>query len=163
MWSSDPVPRRAALLAVLALAGCGFTPAYGPGSPAQVLRGAVTVTGGETVFDYRLRTALEDRLGQGDGAAFALAVTSRLDEVQAAVTPDGTITRFNVTGEADWTLTDRATAGAVASGTATAFTSYLTTGSTVSTEAAQRDAEERLAVVLAEQIVARLVIAAGPG
>jgi LPS-assembly lipoprotein len=151
---------RLCALALLALAGCGFTPALAPGGPAAGLRDAVTVTGGETVFDYRLRTALEDRLGSG--AVYDLTFAAKVDEVQAAVTQDGTITRFNVTGQADWVLRD--TAGTeVARGEARGFTSYLTTGSTVATEAAQRDAADRLAVVLAEQIVARLIIAAGPG
>lgn len=157
MWWSD----RPALLAVpLLLAACGFTPAYGPGAPAAVLRGAVDVRGGEEVFDYRLRTALEDRLGQGTG--YVLSFVAKVDEVQAAVTSEGTITRFNVTGVAEWLLADAAGAE-VARGTASGFTSYLTTGSTVATDAAQRDAADRLAVVLADQIVARLVIAAGPG
>jgi LPS-assembly lipoprotein len=157
MWWSD---RLAIVVLPLMVAACGFTPAYGPGAPAVALQGTVAVEGGETVFDYRLRTALEDRLGQGSGSV--LTFVARMDDVQAAVTPDGTITRFNVTGEADWVLNDAAGAE-VARGTASGFTSYLTTGSTVATDAAQRDAEERLAVVLADQIIARLLIAAGPG
>lgn len=156
MWWS----RALALAALTGLAGCGFTPAYGPGAPAEGLRDAVTVTAGETVLDYRLRVAIEERLGRG--SAFALEVVTRVDEVQAAVTPEGTISRFNLTGEADWVLRD-ATGAEVARGVARGFTSYLTTGSTVATQAAQRDAEARLAVVLADQIVARLVIAAGAG
>lgn len=156
MWWS----RALALAAVMAVAGCGFTPAYGPGAPALALRDAVTVETGQAVLDYRLQVAIEERLGRG--AAYRLEVATRMDEVQAAVTPEGTISRFNLTGEADWVLRDAAGAE-VARGVARGFTSYLTTGSTVATEAAQRDAEARLAVVLADQIVARLVIAAGAG
>lgn len=150
-WS-DPLR----LIALLALAGCGFTPALGPGAPAAALRGSVEVAGGETEFDYRLRTALEDRLGQG--SSYVLAVTASTDEVQAAVSPDGTITRYNITGRAEWSLVD-GTGALVAEGVAGGFTSYLTTGSTVSTEAAQQDAVERLTVALADQIVTRLIIA----
>jgi LPS-assembly lipoprotein len=156
MWWS-----RAPLLAALTgLAGCGFAPAYGPGAPAEALRDAVAVTAGATVLDYRLQVAIEERLGRGTD--YRLEVVTRVDEVQAAVTPEGTISRFNLTGEAEWVLRDAAGAE-VAQGVARGFTSYLTTGSTVATEAAQRDAEARLAVVLADQIVARLVIAAGAG
>jgi LPS-assembly lipoprotein len=38
MWLSD---RRAFLLGALALAGCGFTPAYAPGGAGAALRGQV--------------------------------------------------------------------------------------------------------------------------
>ena len=154
MWWSDPL--RVAMLGLVA--GCGFAPAYGPGAPAAALRDAVTVEAGETVFDYRLRAALEDRLGTG--ADYVLSVTTQVEELQAAVTPEGDITRFNVTGAADWVLRDAAGAEVVR-GEARGFTSYLTTGSTVATDAAARDAAVRLAAVLADQIVARLVMTAG--
>jgi len=144
----------------MAAAGCGFTPAYGPGGTAGVLRDAVRVEVGETVFDYRLRAAVEERLGAGEG--FVLTLEARVEEVAAAVTEEGSITRFNLTGVAEWRLVDAAGAE-VGAGQVSGFTGYLTTGSTVATEAARRDAEERLAVVLAEQVVARLVIVAGAG
>ncbi len=152
-WS-DPLR----LIALLALAGCGLTPALGPGAPAAALRGTVTVAGGETVFDYRLRTAIEDRIGQGSG--YVLNFAASTEEVQAAVSPDGTITRYNITGRAEWSLVDGVGA-VIAEGVAGGFASYLTTGSTVSTEAAQEDAVNRLAVALADQIVTRLMIAVG--
>jgi len=152
--------RTLGLVAVMAAAGCGFTPAYGPGGTAGVLRDAVRVEVGETVFDYRLRAAVEERLGAGEG--FVLTLEARVEEVAAAVTEEGSITRFNLTGVAEWRLVDAAGAE-VGAGQVSGFTGYLTTGSTVATEAARRDAEERLAVVLAEQVVARLVIVAGAG
>jgi LPS-assembly lipoprotein len=145
---------------VCLVAGCGFAPVYAPGGPGAALRDAVTVEAGETVFDYRLRVALEERLGTG--SAYRLSFTTQVEELQAAVTQEGKITRFNVTGTADWVLRDAAGAE-VARGQARGFTSYLTTASTVATEAAARDASERLAVVLADQIVTRLVTGAGAG
>ena len=103
---------------------------------------------------------VEDRLGTG--SAYRLSFTTRVAELQAAVTQEGKITRFNVTGIADWVLRDAAGAE-VARGQERGFASYLTTASTVATEAAARDASERLAVVLADQIVTRLVTGAGAG
>jgi LPS-assembly lipoprotein len=144
----------------MAVAGCGFTPAYGPGGAADVLRDAVRVESGESVFDYRLRVAVEERIGVGDG--YVLTLVARVNEVAAAVTEEGSITRFNLTGVADWTLRDSGGAD-IGAGQVSGFTGYLTTGSTVATEAARRDAAERLAVILAEQVVARLVIVAGAG
>ena len=156
MWWSDRLPM--AMLCMVA--ACGFTPAYGPDAPAAALRNAVTVEAGETVLDYRLRVALEDRLGTGPD--YVLSFSTQMQELQAAVTQEGKITRFNVTGVADWVLRD--TAGAeVVQGQARGFTSYLTTGSTVATDAASRDAASRLAAVLADQIVAQLLMTPGAG
>lgn len=154
-WS-DPVR----VAAVCLLAGCGFTPVYAPGGAAQALRNSITVEAGETVLDYRLRVAIEERLGRG--ADHVLTVTTRTEELQAAVTPEGTIMRFNLVGVADWVLHDAAGAE-VARGEERAFTGYLTTGSTVATDTAARDAMERLAVILADRIIIRLEMGAGGG
>ena len=51
--------------------------------------------------------------------------------------------------------------GVEADGRVTAFTGYSATGSTVATAAAQRDAEARLAVILADMIVAQVLMRAG--
>lgn len=156
MWWSE----GARVAVFLVLAGCGFAPAYGPGGTAAALRDAVAVEAGTSVLDARLRMAIEERLGRGSD--YRLSVVTGVDEVQAAVTQAGTISRFNLTGRAEWVLRDGAGAE-VARGEARGFTGYLTTGSTVATEAARRDAADRLAVILAEDIVARLVLVAGAG
>jgi LPS-assembly lipoprotein len=156
MWWSDLLR----LTAVVLVAGCGFAPAYGPGSPAAGLRDSIRVEVGERVLDYRLRAALEERLGRG--AAYVLSVTAQVDARQAAVTPEGTIMRYNLTGTAAWVLQDAA-GTRIAEGEARGFTGYLTTGSTVATDAAARDASDRLAVILADRIVAQLAMTAGAG
>jgi LPS-assembly lipoprotein len=163
MLSSSPklrVSRRLALLAGLALAACGFEPVYAPGGAALALRDQVLVESGTAPFDYRLRTALEDRLGPTGSPVFRLVVASTVDEVTAAVAPDGSITRFNLTGTATWTLGVVQGGPALASGQVSSFTSYSTTGSTVATRAAENDARDRLAIALADLILARLIVAA---
>ena len=61
-------------------------------------------------------------------------------------------------GSSDYSL--RAADGTtITSGSVSGFTGYSTTGTTVATEAAEADAEERLAVLLADQIMARLMAA----
>ena len=47
-----------------ALAACGYTPAYGPGGPAQQLRVQVAMDAPETRNDIDLVQQLELRLGQ---------------------------------------------------------------------------------------------------
>ena len=54
-------------------------------------------------------------------------------------------------------LTDTASGAQLGSGVVNSFTGYSATASTVVTLAAQRDAEERLMVILADQVVARLL------
>jgi LPS-assembly lipoprotein len=151
--------RRAALAAMLAAGGCGFTPVYAPGGAALALRNSVDVVASDTPFDYRLRTALEDRLGQTTSPVFTLTVETEVDEIEAAITPDGSITRFNLPGEAAWVLSDAVTGAELATGAVDSFTGYSTTGTTVATRTAEQDALDRLAITLADLIVARLIVA----
>ena len=67
--------------------------------------------------------------------------------------------RFEIVGSADYTLTGPDGA-VVTQGNVGGFTGYSTTGSTVATTAARTDAQDRLMVILADQIVTRLIAAA---
>ena len=155
MWWSD---RRIALLGLVALAGCGFHPVYGPGSAAGILLGHVQITAPETVEGYRLLQALRDRLGDSIGTAYDLTVTLDISQVAAATTAEGSTTRYTLPGKANYVL--RNLAGfTLAEGTVSSFTSYSATGTTVATTAAETDARARLAAILADQIVTRLAIA----
>lgn len=145
-------------MAFVAVAGCGFTPVYAPGGAALALRDSVGVVAADTPFDYRLRTALEDRLGLAGSPVYTLTVETEVDEIEAAITPDGSITRFNLPGEAIWVLSDAATGAELATGAVDSFTAYSTTGTTVATRTAEQDARDRLAITLADLIVARLVV-----
>lgn len=100
---------------------------------------------------------LERRLGLPDVPTYRLSASIAIDEDELGITLDQTITRFNVVGEVTYTLTDASTGTAIASGTASSFTSYSATGTTVATLSAQRDARERLMVILADQITAELL------
>lgn len=144
------------LLAALPVAACGFTPAYAPGAAGERLRGAVAVQAPGTRDEFALTARLETRLGRG-GAAYDLAYTLRTTKVSGGISPDNEITRYTLRGEADYTLTDRATGTRVAGGTVRNFTSWSATGSTVAGIAAQDAAAERLMTILADDIVARLL------
>ncbi len=162
MSSSDPirnVPRRLVILAGLVLGACGFQPVYAPGGAALTLLDRVSVETAATPFDFRLRSAIEDRLGLAATPAFRLTVASSVDEVSAAIAPDGSITRFNLTGAANWSLIDAASSTELATGQVDSFTSYAATGTTVATRTAENDASDRLASALADLILARLLIA----
>lgn len=146
---------RLLLLAPLALAACGFAPVEAPGGSGAALRGQVTVEAPDTAEGFSLRARLEDRLG-GPGEGLTLAVRPEVQETPAAVSPEGAITRYALTGTAAWAL---ARGGReVATGRASAFAGYSATGTTVATRAAALDARERLMVLLADEVVARLLL-----
>ncbi|EYD73327.1 LPS assembly lipoprotein LptE [Limimaricola hongkongensis] len=157
MWSSEPT-RRAALLGALALGGCGFAPAYGPGSDAARLRGRVAVEVPATVSGYLLRARLIDRLGPAREAAYRLDVDTSEQSEQAAISADGAVLRYRLLGRATFALRPAGGGTALAEGTVEAFAGYSSTLGTVASGAAERDARERLAVLLADQVMTRLLV-----
>jgi LPS-assembly lipoprotein len=104
---------------------------------------------------------LEERLGRPGDAAYTLSLSLQTREEGLGIDPDGNTDRFNVIGVAGYVLSDRA-GTQLASGTVNSFTGFSATGNTAVTLAAQRDARERLMVILADQITARLLAAPLP-
>ncbi len=153
--SSDPISRRFAVAGLLALGGCGFVPVYGAGG---ALRDQIAYQTEDSVAGFVLRGRLEERLGTAPSPRFRLAVTQSSQQRTGAVTADGDITRFNLIGTANWTLSDALTGATVDAGEVQTFTGYAATGSTNATQAAEDDANRRLAVALADMIVTRLLI-----
>ncbi len=152
--------RRTALCGLALLVGCGFVPVHTPGGAGEVLQNAVSVTAPDTIAGFALRRRLNDRLGHVVSPRFELATTLASTQSPATVTTEGDTTRFNLSGAATWTLTETAS-GAETSGTVETFASYSATGSTVATQSAREDAEERLSIALADLIVARLILVVG--
>jgi LPS-assembly lipoprotein len=149
--------RRSLLALPLALAACGFTPVYGTGGTGAKLRGQVLVQEPSTQAGYLLTRHLETRLGRsGGGPRYALDLIIASDEEGLAVNSAGDITRFNLLGRVDYVLRDMGAGTIVTSGKVESFTAYSATGTTVASLAAERDAVERLMVILGDQITARL-------
>lgn len=149
--------RRSLILAPLALAACGFTPAYAPGGAATRLTGAVRAAdpGDKNAFDFVER--IEERLGRTEVHRYDLAYSIATEAVGVGITPDNRIIRYNLKGVIDFTLTDAATGQRITGGWVQSFTSYAATGSTVAGLAAEEDAAFRLMRLLADQVVARLI------
>ena len=151
--------RRTILLLPLALAACGFTPAFGTKGPAEGLLGTVRTADptDKNGFDFVQR--MEERLGRPANVRYDLTYTITTQPVGVGITPEGAITRYNLTGGLDWTLTRRVDKLRVAGGHIDSFTSYSATGSTVAGLTAKSDASLRLMRLLADQVVMRLVAA----
>jgi len=145
-------------LGVAGLTGCGFAPVYAPGGPGGRLTNAVMIETNNGFYDYTLRQELQERLGPATRPEFHLKVGVTLDTDSVAVTKTQVIERYNVVGKATYSLTDL-DGNVVASGTDTNFTSYSATGTTIATQAGQDDAYRRLMVILADDIMNRLILA----
>ena len=161
-WSEfKPSPgRRLFLASLLALSACGFAPAYGPGGAANALRGQVTTAEPQDRNAYDLVARLEERLGRAASPRWRLDYAITSQRIGVAITAANAVTRYNVTGAADWSLVTLADGTVAAKGRVESFTSYSTTGSTVATLAAETAASTRLMQILADQIVTRLIAAA---
>ena len=154
MWS-----RRVALLGTLALAACGFQPVYGPDGAGTRLQGRVRVADPQTADDYAFLRRLTERLGPEQAVRYDLGYRLQIATVAQAITEDEVTTRYSLNGTADFALTGPGGA-VITQGRVSSFTSYSTTGTTISTLAAEGDARERLALMLADQVVTRLLAAA---
>ena len=150
-------------LPLAALAGCGFTPVYGPHGAGRAVFGKVALDDPATEDSYLMVRALEERLGRSATPVYRLAVQTRIVPEGQAVTAAGAITRFSLVGQADYVLVRADSGQELTQGNVRNFTGYSATGSTVETLAAETDARERLMVILADQIVTRLYATPGLG
>lgn len=156
MSSPDGLTRRGVLFAPLGLAACGFAPAYAPGGPGAALRGRIALEAPDTPDGYRLRARLEDRLGRAAAPAATLAVALEVEEAPAVTDDEGTL-RARIAGRAGWRLLSPA--GAVlAEGVESGFTGADEGPDLTAGRAAAEEARERLMVLLADRIVARLLL-----
>lgn len=174
MWSREGTAFfRLAAVAVLALglAGC-FRPVYGGGStPAVTSKGAV---GGDVASELaavdvkplegrvggKLRNELIFMLrGGGAGAPVAYRLTIKLNQYgqSPVVDPLTNIPESRtVSLTADYELTRAGTLDVIASGHTVATASYFSGLQRFANVRAERDAEDRAAVQLAERVRARL-------
>ncbi|PSL21318.1 LPS assembly lipoprotein LptE [Shimia abyssi] len=141
----------------LTLSGCGFEPVYGTDGAATALQDNVAIDEPNDNATYLLVRELEDRLGRGRGGEdFGLSLKIITDQKSVGRTVAQVTTRFDITGEATYSLRNLDSKEVVTTGKVNSFTSYSTTGSTVAELAAETDAFERLMVILADLIVADL-------
>ena len=162
MSSSERVPGkptfgRRAVIGLLVLSACGFTPALGTNGPAQGLLGTVRTADPTEKNSFDFVQRMDERLGRPTTPLYDLAYTITTKAVGVGITPEGATTRYNLTGGLDWTLTRRADQTRLTGGHIDSFTSYSATGSTVAGLVAQQDAALRLMRLLADQVVEHMI------
>ncbi len=161
MWLSDRRKVLGGLLGALALSACGFTPAYGPGSPAAGLLDRVEIDAPADRRAFDLVERLEERLGRADSPAYGLSYRIDVQSENRTITPTNAITRYNLNGRVHYTLRDLRSDRVLTEGDVTTFTSYSASGTPVATNASETDAGLRLMRLLADQIVTRLIASSG--
>ncbi|MBY6003235.1 hypothetical protein KUV62_04900 [Salipiger bermudensis] len=154
MWLPD---RRTFLISLAALAGCGFTPVYGPEGGGGRLLNAVALPEPDRRYTYDFNARFEERLGRASGPYF-LKRQVQVDSSGLGSLADGQTTRYQLTGRATYSLSLVGSEEVLISGRTDAFTGYSATGSTAATQAAERDAKRRLMVILADQVIDRLML-----
>jgi LPS-assembly lipoprotein len=153
--------RRFLLLALPALAACGFEPIYGTGGSAEGLRGSIIVDDPTTLNSFNLVAQLEQRLGRPQAPVYGMSVTLKVEEKGLAISGSNDITRYNVLGSAVYVLRDLGTDEKVYEGRVNTFTAYSASAQPVATLAAERDANARLMSALANKITTDLLINSG--
>ena len=153
--------RRTFLLGFASLTcACGFEPVYAPGSAAVALRNSILVDPPSDPVGFELVNELERRFGEPNTVGYRLSADVALEEDAIGVTADQEITRFRLRGRVDYAIIDPTTDRTLTIGRAESFTTYSAVSTTVATRSAKRDAERRLMVILADQIVTRLTTTA---
>lgn len=144
------------MLACSGLAACGFSPAYGPSGPAQGLRGRIKADPPVTRNDFDFVAAFEDALGRSTDPAWRLDYQINVSVVNLAVTPEGSILRYNYIGSVDFQVRD-ATGTVVTQGSANSFTASAATRSTIAAAASTTDATTRLMQILSDLVITQLL------
>ena len=155
------IPRRTLLLGALSsLAACGFSPVHAPGGGGSKLRGMIDIAEPDSRNDFDFAARIEDRFGHEPSAPYIFTYKITTREEGVGVTPAQETTRYNVFGTVAYQITPRGTKTPVHSGQVENFTGYSATALIVGTQSSTRDANQRLMVVLADQVIARLLATA---
>lgn len=150
--------RRAFLFAcIAALGACGFTPVYAPGGVGENLRNTILLAEPDSRNEFVFVAQIEQRLGRAQEPAYAMNYTITTRSEGVGVTPTQETTRYNLFGKVSYEIIDRSNGEKISGGTVENFTGYSATSLIVGTQSVTRDANQRLMVILADQVVARLI------
>jgi LPS-assembly lipoprotein len=153
--------RALALTLLLLLGACGLRPMYAGGSSGAVASGLETIQVAPIPerAGWLVRNALVDRLG-GEAAAPGYRLEVELDDDLTAfgIRGDSAVTRERRTLRARYRLVDTRTGEVVLDATAGSDAGIDVVSSEYATVAAEQTAQERLATVIADQMVSRIAL-----
>jgi LPS-assembly lipoprotein len=153
---------RLAPLLALSLTACGLHPLYAGGSSGTVAMSLRTITVApiEGKVGWLVRNGLVDRLGESGTATPQYRLDVKLDDniTGFGIRGDRAVTRERRTLRARYQLVNLNTGAVVLDATAGSDAGIDVVSSEYATVAAEQTAAERLADIVADQIVARLGI-----
>lgn len=149
---------RLTLLAPLALlvAACGFEPVYAPGGSGAALQGQVLVDEPDSVITFRMVQEIEARLGRTATPVYRLTYDLTLEREAQSITAQNAILRYSLIGQMSYALIRISDGAVITSGNVEDFVSYSAAGTSLETLASERDADQRLAVALANLVTDEL-------
>lgn len=155
--------RLLALTLLLAmLPACGLRPLYAGGASGEVARTleSVAIAPIPGRSGWLVRTALEDRLGNGEGQTPVYRLEVELDDdiTGFGIRPDNSVTRERRTLRARYRLVDAQRGTVLLDATAGSDAGIDVVSSEYATVAAEQTALERLSAEIADQIVTRLAL-----
>ncbi|MBX3560803.1 MAG: hypothetical protein KF780_03220 [Sphingomonas sp.] len=153
--------KRAVLIGIaLALTGCTLRPLYAGGARGPVAQAleSVAVAPIPGRAGWLVRTALEDRLGSNTVPRYRLEVALDDNITGFGIRSDDAVTRERRTLRARYRLVDAELGTVVLDATAGSDAGIDVVSSEYATVAAEQTALERLAVEVADQIVARVAL-----
>ena len=146
---------------MLALGGCGLRPIYAGGSSGAVATSlsSIQVAPIPERAGWLVRNALVDRLGgEAGNPAYRLEVELDDNITGFGIRGDSAVTRERRTLRARYRLVDTGTGEVVLDATAGSDAGIDVVSSEYATVAAEQSAQERLAQVIADQMVSRLAL-----
>ena len=153
--------RALALAALVAVSGCGLKPMYAGGSSGAVVSSlsAIQVAPIPERAGWLVRNALVDRLGgETSNPSYRLEVELDDDLTGFGIRGDSAVTRERRTLRARYRLVELSSGLVVLDATAGSDAGIDVVSSEYATVAAEQTAQERLAGVIADQMVSRLAL-----
>ncbi len=146
------------------LAGCGFEPLYGSRGPTSRVESALSEIRIEPIEDragQQLYNHLLDRLnprGAPGHPRYILATTVTISKAELGIERDETATRAKLSLSASFSLRDMANNAVVYSGSSQSTNSFNIVVSDFATLSAEKDAIDRAARVVSNEIKSRLAL-----
>jgi LPS-assembly lipoprotein len=153
--------RALALAMMLAVGACGLQPMYAGGSSGQIADSLSTIQVAPIPerAGWLVRNALVDRLGGESGnPAFRLEVDLDDNLIAFGIRGDSTTTRERRILRARYRLVEIGTGEIVLDATAGSDAGIDVVSSEYATVAAEQTAQERLATMIADQMVSRIAV-----
>jgi LPS-assembly lipoprotein len=153
--------RSLALAMLLLLGACGLQPMYAGGSSGKVASGltAIQVAPIPERAGWLVRNALVDRMGgEATDPAFRLEVELDDNLIAFGIRGDSTTTRERRILRARYRLVEISTGEVVLDATAGSDAGIDVVSSEYATIAAEQTAQERLATMIADQMVSRIAL-----